>query len=77
MSDIKEFQGKNLDEAIESACKHFDLKRDKLEIEIVSGGSSGIFGLVGVKPAIVRAKSRGSFKAMAQEVEAERKPPPC
>jgi Predicted RNA-binding protein len=76
MSDIKEFQGKNLDEAIESACKHFDLKRDKLEIEIVSGGSSGIFGLVGVKPAIVRAKSRGSFKAMAQEVEAERKPAP-
>ncbi|HWR02454.1 MAG TPA: Jag N-terminal domain-containing protein, partial [Humidesulfovibrio sp.] len=49
MSDTKEFQGKNLDEAIEAACKHFDLKRDKLEIEIVSGGSSGIFGLVGVK----------------------------
>lgn len=76
MSDIKEFQGKNLDEAIDSACKHFDLKRDKLEIEIVSGGSSGIFGLVGVKPAVVRAKPRGSFKSMVQETEEERKPAP-
>ncbi len=65
MSETKEFQGKNLDEAIEAACKHFDLKRDKLEIEIVSGGSSGIFGLVGVKKAVVRAKPRGSFKSEA------------
>ncbi|MBI5518675.1 MAG: Jag N-terminal domain-containing protein [Desulfovibrio sp.] len=66
MSESKEFQGKNLDEAIEAACRHFDLKRDKLEIEIVSGGSSGIFGLVGVKKAVVRAKPRGSFKLVAE-----------
>lgn len=71
MSDNKEFQGKSLDDAIEAACRHYDLKRDKLEIEIVSGGSSGIFGLVGVKPAVVRAKPRGSFK-LADEAE-ERK----
>ncbi len=69
MSDTKEFQGKNLDEAIEAACKHFDQKRDKLEIEIVSGGSSGIFGLVGVKKAVVRAKPRGSFKAEPERTE--------
>jgi len=71
MSETKEFQGKNLDEAIEAACKHFELKRDKLEIEILSGGSSGIFGLVGVKKATVRAKPRGSFKVM-QEAELRR-----
>lgn len=69
MSELKEFQGKNLDEAIEAACKHYDLKRDKLEIEIVSGGSSGIFGLVGVKKAMVRAKPRGSFKSVAEAPE--------
>jgi spoIIIJ-associated protein len=67
VSEAKEFQGKNLDEAIEAACKHFDLKRDKLEIEIVSGGSSGIFGLVGVKKAVVRAKPRGSFNLAEPE----------
>ncbi|GAB6124518.1 Jag family protein [Humidesulfovibrio idahonensis] len=72
MSDSKEFQGKNLDEAIEAACKHYDLKRDKLEIEIISGGSSGIFGLMGVKKAVVRAKPRGSFKTVAEPAPAER-----
>lgn len=72
MSETKEFQGKNLDEAIEAACKHFDLKRDKLEIEIVSGGSSGIFGLVGVKKAVVRAKPRGSFKSSEAPERTER-----
>jgi len=67
VSEAKEFQGKNLDEAIEAACKHYDLKRDKLEIEIISGGSSGIFGLVGVKKAVVRAKPRGSLKLAEAE----------
>ncbi len=49
MSDFKEFQGKGLDEAIESACNYFNLKRERLEIEITAGGSSGIFGIMGVK----------------------------
>jgi len=74
VSDTKEFQGKNLDEAIEAACKHFDQKRDKLEIEIISGGSSGIFGLMGVKKAVVRAKPRGSFKTVAEAPVQERRP---
>lgn len=58
MSDFKEFQGKGLDEAIESACEYFNLKRDRLEIEILSGGSSGIFGIMGVKKATVKARPR-------------------
>lgn len=53
MSDFKEFTGKDVDEAIERACRHFDAKREKLELEILSGGSTGIFGLVGKKKAVV------------------------
>ncbi len=60
MSDFKEFQGKNLDGAIESACDYFNLKRDRLEIEIIGGGSSGIFGIMGVKKAKVKARPRVS-----------------
>ncbi len=60
MSEAKEFTGKTLDEAIDEACKHFDLERSKLEIEIISGGSSGIFGLVGKKKAIVKARPRAA-----------------
>ncbi|WP_319468267.1 Jag N-terminal domain-containing protein [uncultured Pseudodesulfovibrio sp.] len=58
MSDFKEFEGKGLDEAIESACDYFNLKRDRLEIEILAGGSSGIFGIMGVKKAKVKARPR-------------------
>ncbi len=58
MSDYKEFTGKSLDDAIEAACSHFGLDRGKLEIEIVSGGSAGIFGLVGKKKAVVKARPR-------------------
>ena len=64
MSTYKEFQGKTVDQAIEAACRFFDAKREALEIEIVSGGSSGIFGL-GARKATVRAVRRRSMEAAA------------
>lgn len=73
MSDYKEFTGKDLDQAIQEACKYFDLERGKLELEIVSGGSSGIFGLVGKKKAVVRARPLAAASIMADAKEA--KPP--
>lgn len=57
MSKFKDFSGKTLDEAIDKALAAFDMPREKLEIEIVSGGSSGIFGLMG-KKAVIRARLR-------------------
>jgi len=57
MSDFKEFTGKDVDNAIEAACSHYALSREDLEIEILSGGSAGIFGLMG-KKAKVRARRR-------------------
>ena len=55
MVQYKEFQGKSLDDAIHEACEYFGVAREKLEIEIVSDAKTGIFGLVGVKKAIIRA----------------------
>lgn len=63
MSDFKEFQGKDLDEAIESACDYYNLKRDRLEIDILGGGSTGIFGIMGVKKAKVNARPRAQVNA--------------
>ena len=57
MSAYKEFQAKTVDLAIEDACRFFAVDRDALEIEIVSGGSAGIFGL-GAKKAAIRAVRR-------------------
>lgn len=74
MSDFKEFQGKDLDEAIESACAYFNLKRDRLEIEIQAGGSSGIFGIMGVKKAKVQARPRAQVNTTDILSGEEKKP---
>ncbi len=69
MKTYKEFQGKSLDEAIQEACDHFGIKRDKLEVEIVSGGSTGIFGLVGAKKATIKARPRNAQATEKQATE--------
>ena len=50
--EFLEFEGKTTEEAIENACAHFQVPSEELEIEIVSVGSPGIFGLGGRKARI-------------------------
>lgn len=56
MENFKEFQGKSLDEAIRNACAYYDASREKLEIDIVQDAKNGIFGLVGARKAVIRAR---------------------
>ncbi len=49
------FEGKTLEEAVETACRELGLPRERLEVEVLSSGSSGVFGL-GVKKARIRVK---------------------
>ena len=49
-----EFSAKNVDKAIEKACDELNLAPDKIRYDILSHGSSGIFGLAGVKKAKIR-----------------------
>lgn len=55
--EYQEFEGKSTEEAIAQACTHFQVSAEQLEIEIVSVGSPGIFGLGGRK-ARIRAALR-------------------
>ncbi|MEJ5242532.1 MAG: Jag N-terminal domain-containing protein [Desulfomicrobiaceae bacterium] len=57
MHPFREFRGKNVDEAILLACQALGVEREDLEIDIVSMGSPGIFGL-GAKKAVVLARRR-------------------
>ena len=52
-----EIEGKSVEEAIESACQRLNLTADQLEIEIVSQGSSGIFG-IGTRSAKIRVSPK-------------------
>lgn len=52
---VIEFEGKNTEEAIEKACNQLHIAPDELKFEILTTGSSGIFGLGG-KKAKIRVK---------------------
>jgi spoIIIJ-associated protein len=65
---VVEFEEKTVEDAIGLACQKLNLPREQLEIEIVSKGSSGIFGIVGAK----KAKIRVSPKTLSLEGTAER-----
>ncbi len=62
-----EFKGKDVDEAITKACAKMHVAREKLDIEIISTGSSGIFGLCKKKACILVAP---------KDMPAEPKPEP-
>ena len=52
MNEPMEFEEKTVERAIKAACKHFGLKEDQLDIEIITKGSTGIFGIGGRKAKI-------------------------
>jgi spoIIIJ-associated protein len=54
MSNSREFVGKNVEKALEAASKSLGLPTEKIKHDVISFGSSGIFGLVGVKKAKIR-----------------------
>jgi spoIIIJ-associated protein len=54
MSPFMEIEGKNIEKAIEKACSRLKVTRDSLKYEVISYGSSGIFGLAGFKKARIR-----------------------
>ena len=47
-----EIEEKSIDEAIEKACREFNVPREKLNIEIISEGSSGFWGVLSKKAKI-------------------------
>ena len=49
-----EVSAKTVDDAITKACIELQAASDKLEIQVISEGSSGFFG-IGSKPAVIRA----------------------
>ena len=65
-----EIEGKSVEEAIETACQRLSLPADQLEIEIVSHGSSGIFG-IGTRNAkiLVSPKEIGDAASLEEAKE--------
>jgi spoIIIJ-associated protein len=71
-----EIEGKSIDEAIEAACSQLNVPKEKLEIEILTTGSTGIFGIVGSKKARIRATVKEEPVALIPEPEIQALPEP-
>jgi len=54
MTQQLDFEGSNIEKAAISACEKLNIPREKLQYQVVSYGSTGIFGLVGTKKAKIR-----------------------
>jgi len=54
--EYREFEAKTVDEAIATAMRTFHSSFEQLDIQVISEGSKGLFGLVGTKTAKILAR---------------------
>lgn len=75
MSQEMEYEGNSIESAIKKASEELKIPTHELKHDVISAGSSGIFGLVGTKKARIRVKAsmiNHSNKAQAGDaIEAE------
>ena len=63
------FEGRNIRAAVENACKCLRVPAEKLSYDVISYGSSGIFGIVGIKKARIRVQLPASGREEAQQLQ--------
>ena len=59
MTSELEFRAKTIEKALDDASRALDVSRDELDYEVLSGGSSGLLGLMGLKKAKIRVRVKG------------------
>jgi spoIIIJ-associated protein len=70
--EFQEFEGKTTEEAIAQACAHFQLPPESLDIEIISVGSPGLFGIGGRKAKVRVVLSRDEGESEGEgEIDTE------
>ena len=65
MEDFIQFSAKTKSEAITKACIELGTSSDQLEIQVITEGSTGFFG-IGSKPAIIKVRKK---EAVSEEAE--------
>jgi len=68
MNNYIEFVAKYTEEALTKASNYFGLPLNRLEWEIIEAGSSGLFGLIGVKKA--KVKVRPTVNSISEDIAA-------
>lgn len=71
MSPVLEFESKSVEKAIQKASQRLNVPPNKLEYDVISHGSTGIFGLVGSKKAKIRVVVPDEKQVLVEEPENE------
>ena len=58
MADFKNYSAKTVEDAITQASVALGVTSDKLEYKVLEKGSSGLLGIFGVKPAVIKARKK-------------------
>ena len=71
MSPVLEFESKSVEEAVQKASQELNIPPNKLAHDIISYGSTGIFGLVGSKKAKIRVVVPDDLEIKTADTAAE------
>jgi len=74
MSPSLEFEGKDIEQAVKNACDALNIPKEKLKHDIISYGSTGIFGLVGAKKAKIRVREPEPLREIKPETVGKKQP---
>lgn len=67
-----EFEGKNIKKAVKNACDELNITPNEINYEVLSRGSSGIFGLTGAKNARIRVAVPDRTAEIAVDADPEK-----
>lgn len=65
--EYKEFSAKTVEDAVIKASIELETASDHIEYEVIEKGSTGILGLFGSRPAVIRARVKEEVLAEAEE----------
>ncbi len=71
MSSTQEFEGKAIEEALEKASRQLNVPVESIRYEVISYGSTGIFGIVGAKKARIRVVLNDTEETNASDIVSE------
>ena len=63
--EFQRFTAKTVSDAVTAACRHFVVTSDRLEYEVLEGGSSGFLGF-NAKPAVIQARVKETVEDRAR-----------
>lgn len=69
MSSTLEIEGKTVDQAVQNACQRLNISRKELKYDVLSYGSTGIFGLGRTRNARIRVRTPAGFIGAGNGVE--------